>query len=83
MTAQQEVHRLGADGQALPTAGVDPEVRVGRNGVPIIVRPGRALGEPRFDPGAHIDGAALAARVADLLRELSPRTRARLGNTAP
>lgn len=45
MTAQQEVHRLGADGQALPTAGVDPEVRVGRNGVPIIVRPGRALGE--------------------------------------
>ncbi len=45
--------------------------------------PGRALGEQRFDPGAHIDGAALAARVADLLRELSPRTRARLGNTAP
>jgi hypothetical protein len=45
--------------------------------------PGRALGELRFDPASAIDGAALAARVGELLRELSPRTRARLGAAAP
>jgi cytochrome P450 len=44
MSAQLEVHRLGPDGQVTEPAGGEPEIRVGRNGVPIVVRPNRAHG---------------------------------------
>jgi len=44
MSAQLEVHRLGPAGQAAEAAGSEPEIRIGRNGVPIVVRPNRAHG---------------------------------------
>ncbi len=44
MSAHLEVHRLDQSGKPAETPGAEPEVRVGRNGVPIIVRPGRAHG---------------------------------------
>jgi pulcherriminic acid synthase len=43
MTAQQEVTRLDSGGKPVETTET-PEVRIGRNGVPIIVRAQRALG---------------------------------------
>lgn len=75
------VHALG-HGAARPLTG-DAWLRLldrASMGQQFSQGPGRALGEQRFDPGSNIDAAALAKRVQDLLRELSPRTRARLGD---
>jgi cytochrome P450 len=44
MSAQFEVHRLDAQGNPVAEAGAQQDVRYGRNGVPIVVRPNRAKG---------------------------------------
>lgn len=44
MSVQHEVQRLDASGHPLHSAGRDPEVHVGRNGVPIVQRTDRAQG---------------------------------------
>jgi cytochrome P450 len=44
MSANLEVRRLDAAGRAAAAAAGEPEVRIGRNGVPIVIRPDRAHG---------------------------------------